>query len=154
MSLSYIWNFPHKKNLKPISSPSRKLWSYQVTTTGCILFLSLSVQVLYLIPVKKVEERKVQKKRVEKTKSCEKKSEDQLVYVHKCWKFFSYQVSNQFTIFVWCKFWLGLIATLESQSYSLFASNLKFLCACVWSIYIVHILWSALGRELLVWIVI
>jgi hypothetical protein len=29
------------------------------------------------------------------------------------------------------KFWLGLIATLAFQSYSLFASNLKFLCACV-----------------------
>jgi hypothetical protein len=29
------------------------------------------------------------------------------------------------------KFWLGLIATFAFQSYSLFASNMKFVCMCV-----------------------
>ena len=34
------------------------------------------------------------------------------------------------------KLWLGLIATLASQSYSLFASILKFICVCVCVIYL------------------
>ena len=44
------------------------------------------------------------------------------------------------------KLWLGLIATLASQSYSLFASILKFLCVCVIYLYTSNLLISTRQR--------
>ena len=44
------------------------------------------------------------------------------------------------------KLWLGLIATLASQSYSLFASVLKFLCVCVIYLYTSNLLISTRQR--------
>jgi len=60
------------------------------------------VQVLYLIPIKKVEERKVQKKRVEKTKSCEKKVEDQFVYECTSVEVFI-ELHTRLLSLLWCK---------------------------------------------------
>ena len=44
------------------------------------------------------------------------------------------------------KLWLGLIATLASQSYSLFASILKFICVCVIYLYTLNLLISTRQR--------
>ena len=88
------------------------------------------MQVLYLIPVFSSIKKEVQQKNRELRKVVKEKLKISWFMCTSA-ESFSYQVSNQFAIFVWCKFWLGLIATLASQSYSLFLSNPKFLCACV-----------------------
>ena len=66
------------------------------------MFLSLSVQVLYLIPVKKSRRKKSAKKRVEKTKSCEKKVEDQFVYECTSVEVFI-ELHTRLLSLLWCK---------------------------------------------------
>ena len=55
--------------------------------------------------------------------------------------FISSSVTSLLSLFG-AKLWLGLIATLAFQSYSLFASILKFLCVCVICLYTSNLLIS------------
>ena len=70
---------------------------------------------------KKVQKKSEVKKKVDK--GSERKSE-RLVE-----SFISSSTTSLLSLFG-AKLWLDLIATLASQSYSLFASILKFLCVC------------------------
>jgi hypothetical protein len=68
------------------------------------------------------------KKGVEK--GCERKVEQSICLCAQVLEVSSSCATSLLLLFG-AKFWLGLIATLAFQSYSLFASNLKFLYACV-----------------------
>jgi len=71
------------------------------------------VQVLYLIPVKKVEERKVQKKELRKQKVVKRKLKISLFMSAQVLKFSSSCTPDCYPCFG-AKFCLGLIATLAS----------------------------------------
>ena len=77
--------------------PSYSYWLYFVFILKCASIIS--------DPCKKVEERKVQKKRVEKTKSCEKKVKDQFVY--KCTSVEVFiELHTRLLSLLWCKIFL------------------------------------------------
>ena len=93
-----------QKNLYSLYNPLCYLWSYQVIVSGCALFLSTSLQVIYLITVfsykkRKVCQKKERKKRVKKFRKKVARSG----YI-KCIisESFCIELNNQFTISVWC----------------------------------------------------
>ena len=90
----------------------------------CAISYQISVFSSIKKSIKKREERKVPKKSVEQ--DCERKVEQSVCLCAQVLKVLS-SCSTSLLLSFGAKFWLDLIATLAFQSYSLSASNLKFL---------------------------